>query len=120
MEMDQIYAYKMTTTVDDFYQTVPKEYKPRVHYQQCAVASHPNEDTPESPFLPNVIKRKANAQGYVLFKLDIDSPKVKDGTIDYVINDPDNIVDKVAWEHHIGGNYLMPEWAIQNIWRNSV
>ena len=111
IEMDQIYAYEMTTPVNDFQKTVPDQYKPRVHYQQCAVASTPETDSQEHPFLPHVIQRKASMEDYVLFKLDIDSPHIEDNTIDYIINDPNNIVDEVAWEHHIGGNYLMREWG---------
>eukprot|EP00543_Licmophora_paradoxa_P008490 CAMPEP_0202445220 /NCGR_PEP_ID=MMETSP1360-20130828/4082_1 /ASSEMBLY_ACC=CAM_ASM_000848 /TAXON_ID=515479 /ORGANISM="Licmophora paradoxa, Strain CCMP2313" /LENGTH=397 /DNA_ID=CAMNT_0049061405 /DNA_START=15 /DNA_END=1208 /DNA_ORIENTATION=+ len=111
IDIDQIYAYEMTTTVNDFYKTVPDQYKDFIHYQQCSVSSSPEEDSADHPFLPHMIKREARPEDYVLFKLDIDSPHIEDNTIDYIINDPDNFIDEVAWEHHIGGNYLMKEWG---------
>lgn len=77
---DQIFAYEFRTPVEEFYKTVPPELQDHVHYLQCAVVSSPEEEKPgKSPFLPSVMKREATAADYVLFKLDIDSPKVEHG-----------------------------------------
>jgi hypothetical protein len=98
---DQIFAYEFRTPVEEFYKTVPPELQDHVHYLQCAVVSSPEEEKPGvSPFLPSVMKREATAADYVLFKLDIDSPKVEHGSIDFILNDPNNIVDEIAFEHH--------------------
>jgi hypothetical protein len=103
---DGIYAYEIGTTVEDFYETTPVQLKERVHYQQCAVVSSPEEEVlGEKPFLPAVIKRVASAPDYVLFKLDIDMPNIEQGTIDFILNDPNNFIDEIAWEHH--SKYLM-------------
>jgi hypothetical protein len=78
----------------------------QVHYQQCSVVSSPEEEVPgEKPFLPSVIKKEATAADYVLFKLDIDQPNIEHGTIDFILNDPNNFIDEIAFEHH--GKYLM-------------
>jgi hypothetical protein len=53
-----------------------------------------------APFLPLAIKKEATAADYVFFKLDIDQPKVEHGTIDFILNDPDNFIDGIAFEHH--------------------
>jgi len=112
IEWDHIYAYEMMTTPDDFFNTVPEEHKDLVTYQQCAVSSAPEEDSGDHPFLPYEIRRKANADDYVLFKLDIDSYGIEVGTIEHIINDPTSFVDEVVFEHHVSGNYLMrPEWG---------
>jgi hypothetical protein len=103
---DQIFAYEFGTTAEDFYKTVPEHVKDHVHYLQCAVVSSPEEDVPgEKPFLPTVIKKEATAADYVLFKLDIDQPNVEHGTIDFILNDPNNFIDEIAFEHH--SKYLM-------------
>jgi hypothetical protein len=103
---DGIFAYEIGTTAEDFYKTVPLHLKGRVHYQQCAVVSSPEEEVPgEKPFLPSVIKKEATAADYVLFKLDIDMPNIEHGTIDFILNDPNNFIDEIVWEHH--SKYLM-------------
>ena len=139
---DQIFAYELGTTAEDFYKTVPANVKDHVHYLQCAVVSSPEEEVPgKMPFLPSVIKKEATAADYVLFKLDIDQPDVEHGTIDFILNDPNNFIDEIAFEHHgkylmglatlmlvlyasashiqysitaVGGNYLMEEWHVSN------
>jgi hypothetical protein len=109
---DEIFAYEYGTSSEDFYKTVPEHLKDHVHYQQCAVVSSPEEEKPGvEPFLPAVIKREATPADYVVFKLDIDQPNIEHGTIDYILNDPNNFIDEIAWEHHISGNYLMEEWG---------
>jgi len=106
---DKVFAYEMTTPVEDFYKTVPADLISRVHYEQCAVVSNPSDETASSPFLPSAIQRGGTPDDYILFKLDIDSPQIEQGTIDFILNDPDNFIDEVVWEHHISGNYLMTE-----------
>ena len=98
---DEIFAYEYGTTVEDFYKGVPDFVKDHVHYQQCAVVSTPEEEKPGiEPFLPSAIKKEATAADYVFFKLDIDQPKVEHGTIDFILNDPNNFIDEIAFEHH--------------------
>lgn len=101
LRWDEIYAYEYGTTPEYFISTVPEEPKNHLHYQQCAVVSTPQEEVlGEKPFLPALIKREASAADYVLFKLDIDQPVIEHGTIDFILNDPDNFIDEIAWEHH--------------------
>jgi len=111
IEFDDIYAFEMTTPVDSFYESVPFYHRGYTHYQQCAVSSKPEDDSAETPFIPNMIKRMATKEDYVLFKLDIDSPSVENGNIDFVLSDENNYIDELIWEHHISGNYLMVEWG---------
>lgn len=109
IDFDHVYAYEMTTTEKEFYETVPDhDTRKKVHYKQCAVSSDPDIDTEEQPFLPKLIKRVASSKDdYVLFKLDIDSPEVEARNIDFILQDDDNVIDELAWEHHVDGNYLM-------------
>mmetsp|Transcript_3956 Transcript_3956/g.5709 ORF Transcript_3956/g.5709 Transcript_3956/m.5709 type:complete len:453 (-) Transcript_3956:75-1433(-) len=110
---DHIFAYEMSTTPTDFFETVPEEHRDLITYQQCAVTSTPEEDDSDKhPFLPYEIQRKANPEDYVLFKLDIDSHLVEANTIEHILNDPNNFIDEIAFEHHVSGNYLMRrEWG---------
>jgi hypothetical protein len=110
VNFDEIYAFEMTTSPADFDAAMPDFMKDHVFYQQCAVSSHAEEDSPVHPFLPMLIERKTDPNDYVLFKLDIDSPKVEDGNIFYILDDPNNNIDEVVWEHHVRGNYLLTEW----------
>jgi hypothetical protein len=110
IHFDQVHAFELTTPASEFYATVPKHLAShqRVNYQQCAVSSRPSLDTPNEPFLPKLIKRTVtNRDDYVLFKLDIDSPDIEAGNIDFILQDEDNYIDEIAWEHHVDGNYLM-------------
>jgi len=112
---DQIYAYEMTTTRKEFYDIIPQEYANLVNYQQCPVSSSPQDDSLQTPFLPLEIQRKTNEDDYVLLKLDIDSPRVEQGTIDYILEHNNNggsfnIIDEIFYEHHILDNYLMSKW----------
>jgi hypothetical protein len=110
IDFDEIYAFEMGTTPTKFDAAIPDFMKDHVFYQQCKVSSQASDDSPETPFLPLSIARKAHPNDYVLFKLDIDSPKVEDGNIHYIIDDPNNNIDEVFWEHHVRGNYLLTEW----------
>lgn len=49
----------------------------------------------------------AEQDDYVLFKLDIDSPLVEDGSIRYILESDTIRVDEIAWEHHVKGNPIM-------------
>jgi hypothetical protein len=112
IQFDHVYAYELTTPLENFTVTVPHQFRSKVTYQQCAVSSSKAVDTDEQPFLPKLIKRLASKDDYVLFKLDIDSPHVEAGNIDYILQDEDNGIDEVAWEHHVDGNYLMmAQWG---------
>ena len=113
-----IYAFEMETSAKDFYKTVPKSYQKTTHYQQCAVSSQPQDDSEENPFIPQLIGRTASPDDYVLFKLDIDSPRVENGNIDYILAHPEIHIDELFWEHHIRGNYLMTEWGNPGNTRN--
>lgn len=110
LELTEIYAYEPTTTVEAFEKTVPEEYKARTKFWQTYIASSPESATPDQPFLPLYIKEtlKAQPEDYVLWKLDIDSPDVEDGSIQYLLEHHDKIhVDEIAWEHHIKDHPVM-------------
>lgn len=112
LEFDEIYAYEMATTKEAFYHSLPGNVKDRTHYQQCAISSSPTDDSDLHPFLPAVIQRTTSPNDYVIFKLDIDSPDVEDGSILSILEDPaSSNIDELFWEHHIRGNYLMKEWS---------
>jgi len=124
-DFDSVNAYEMVTDPETFYESVPLEYRGKAHYQKCAVSSQPEDHSKDHPFLPIVIKETTTEDDYVLFKLDIDSPQVESGNIDYILRELKNIninsgtdsttkqlhIDELFWEHHISGNYLMTEWG---------
>jgi hypothetical protein len=112
-EFDHIFAFEMTTSLEQFYNSVPLTYKSRTVYQQAAVSSQPEQDSAQTPFLPKFIERTTRESDYVLFKLDIDSPTVEDGQIEYILKNRVHI-DELFWEHHVAGNYLMDEY-----WNNT-
>jgi hypothetical protein len=134
IDFQDIFAFEMTTSSDDFYKDVPPQYKNRTHYQQCAVSSLPEGETTENPFIPHVIERyhrdhatrasnsaSTNATSpsaenenviandlYLFFKLDIDSPLVEAGSVEYIMDiAAQGLIHEFAWEHHVHGNYLM-------------
>lgn len=113
IEFDEMYAFEITTNVSDFDASVPDFAKNRTHYQKCAVASNPAGHTEDSPFIPLLIKELAPEGSFVFFKLDIDSPIVENGQIEFILNDPKNTIAELAYEHHIVGNYLMYPYWIQ-------
>ncbi len=110
MEFDEIFAFEMKTDAVRFAQSVPASVKDHVHYQQCAVTSDPRNHSLATPFLPTVIAEKTMAEApntYIFFKLDIDSGGIENAQIDYILNDRNNTIDELAYEHHTAGNYLM-------------
>lgn len=113
IEFDHIECWEGTTRPDKFYSTVPQEFQDRTHYNQQYIASSPHD---RGPFVPSVIKSLAKKEDYVLFKLDIDSGDVERGTVEHLLNHPENLafVDEFVWEHHVEGNYLM-----KHAWKNS-
>lgn len=111
IQLDALHAWEMGTTEEAFYDTVPEELKSMMFYKQTSVSSHLEEDSDAHPFIPQFIKKVAHPNDYTVFKLDIDSPHVENGNIDFILADDDNHIDEVAWEHHISGNYLMEEWG---------
>ena len=80
-----IHAYKMVTDPSAFYESVPNQYMGKAHYTKCAVSFSLQGHSIDRPFLPKVIQSNTSNQDYVLFKLDIDSPKVEAGNIDYIL-----------------------------------
>jgi hypothetical protein len=110
---DEIYAWEIRTTVPDFYNTVPLEYQNRTFYNQSAIASSPETETAVNPFLPHYIRQKVqDPNDYTLFKLDIDSPYVEEGTILYILNQTEErVVDELLWEHHCNSYLLKLEWG---------
>jgi hypothetical protein len=105
MDFDRIQAYELSTPPKDFYQSVPPHFQNKTIYRQCAVASFADGETINNPFLPNEIGRIAKPDDFVFFKLDIDSPEVEDGSIQYILNNPVH-VDELFWEHH--GTFEVP------------
>jgi len=99
IDFDRIQAYEMKTTPKTFYDQVPAFYQNKTLYRQCAVASSLAEETVDHPFIPHDIAKVAMPNDYVFFKLDIDSPMVEDGSIQYILEN-DVHIDEVAWEHH--------------------
>ena len=110
INFDTINAYEAGTSPDAFYETVPRKYRNRTKFQKCYISSNHTKHSKKTPFIPKVIKEKASIDDYVLFKLDIDSGDVEQGTVDYLLdpaNDEIDYIDEFLWEHHAGGNYLM-------------
>lgn len=108
IDFDHIEAWEGGTSTQKFYGTVPAEYKDRTHYQQQLISSQPTSEG-GNPFVPTVIKSMAKKEDYVLFKLDIDSGPVEQGTVDFLLdpaNDEIEYIDEFLWEHHVD-NYIM-------------
>jgi hypothetical protein len=70
--------------------------------------------------VPDVIRNLIRKEDYVVFKVDIDSPEVEQGTIDHLLlhDDDLNYIDEFSCGFHIagenGGNYLLPAQSNQN------
>ena len=64
-------------------QMIPRQYRAMVHYQQIYVLNRPDEDG--GPFLTHEIRRLAKKEDYILSKLDMYSPGVDEGNIDYLL-----------------------------------
>lgn len=93
MPFDSIYAFEAKTPNATFYESIPSQYRSMVHYKQTYVRSSPDGDT--GPFLPHEIRKLTKKDDYVLFKLDIDSPGVEEGNIDYLLSSESDIMDYV-------------------------
>jgi hypothetical protein len=110
IEFDAIEAWEGSTTENDFYSTVPEEFKARTVYHNEWIAT----DASESPFVPSVIREKTSKDDYVVFKLDIDSKAVETSIVEWLLadsNDDLDWIDELFWEHHVD-NYLMnPNWG---------
>jgi hypothetical protein len=104
---DEIRAFEMTVPEVTFYRSVPLYLRHKTVYQQTAVVSTAQDHNASNPFLPSLIKEKVTENDYVLFKLDIDSPMIEAGSIQYILDDPDPKIDEICWEHHVEGNYLL-------------
>ncbi len=112
IDFDHIEAYEGSVSADDFYASVPDNYKNRTFYNQVFIASSPSMD---GPFIPFVISNITQKEDYVFFKLDIDSGDVERGTVDYMLSDDTDslqYIKEFVWEHHVAGNYIMaPFWG---------
>jgi hypothetical protein len=86
----------------------------RTYFNQQWIASSVESSGVSSPFVPTVIRETASKDDYVLFKLDIDSPAVETGTVDYLLS-PDNddleYIDEFIWEHHVDNYIMQPFWG---------
>lgn len=113
ISFDEIYAFEVQTTVNDFYKTVPEEYKNTTHYYQTAISSSRETASRSNPFMPDFIKETAQRpNAYKMLKLDIDSPKVEDNTILHYLNSTDApFVDEILWEHHCDAYIFKLEWG---------
>lgn len=109
---DETHAFEAETEPSKFQRSVPRELQDQVFYRKCFVSSSVEEETNDSPFIPRMILNKTRENDYVLFKLDIDSPGVENGSIEFILSHPNPQVDELFWEHHAVGNYLMrPNWG---------
>lgn len=105
---DKIFAFEGNVNPSAFYKSIPNNWKDRIEYQQIYVSSSKEEDSEKSPFLPAVISRSTCTEDYVMFKLDIDSPRVEEGSIDYILENANTTpIDELFWEHHVKGNYIL-------------
>ena len=112
IDFDEIHAFEMTTTVSDFEASLPSFIKNRTFYKQCTVSSTPKDHSHDHPFIPLRIDEIAPPNSYVFFKLDIDSPSVENGQIEFILNDLNSGIHELAYEHHISGNKIMrPYWG---------
>jgi len=104
---DRIEAWEGTTSVSDFYQTVPAEWKSKTTYHHEWISTNPHQ----TPFIPSIIELKTQQDDYVVFKLDIDSKHVETAIVEYMLAwEHLYLVDEFVWEHHVD-NYLMaPDW----------
>lgn len=112
---DETFAFQSQTPSEAFYKSLPKEHHSTTHYRQCSISTRAEDGTMEHPFLPVFIDVNTSYNDYVLFVLDVTSPELEIGNIEFILNDPNTRVDEIVWEHHIQGNYLMEEH-----WRNNV
>jgi len=111
IDFDVIYAFDWEYSHEEFYTSVPDEYKAKVHFRKAEISSSLAKHNDAHPFLPQLIKEATDVDDYVVFKLDIDAPTVEDGSMVALLDPSSTKVDEVIWEHHVSGNYLMsPLW----------
>jgi hypothetical protein len=115
LTFDKIYAYEAATTEEKFNETLPAAHQNLVQYQQVYVRSQVNDSIhPNGPFLPHEIQRIANKDDYVLFKLDIDSPGVEEGNVEYLLDPKNDIldwIDEFFYEFHVEkAPWKISEW----------
>lgn len=102
---DHIEAWEGTTPSEQFYATVPEQWKSKTQYHQKWITTSPDK----MPFIPTVIQQSTSKDDYVMFKLDIDSAKVETDIVYYLLHHSDDElqwIDEFLWEHHVD-NYLM-------------
>ncbi|GMI27927.1 hypothetical protein TrCOL_g6626 [Triparma columacea] len=114
IEFNRIDGWEGSTSKELFYCTVPNKYLLRTYFNQQWIASSVESSGVSSPFVPTVIRETTSKDDYVLFKLDIDSPAVETGTVDYLLS-PDNddleYIDEFIWEHHVDNYIMQPFWG---------
>jgi len=86
-------------------ETVPLDYVEKTRFHQVMAAAFESQhEYGASPFPPRFIKESVHCPNdYVILKLDSGLFEVEDGTIDYLLKDPQS-VDELIWDHHIGGH----------------
>jgi len=98
-----IEGWEGTTSEEDFYRTVPIDWKSKTKFHSEFISTAPSKH----PFVPSIIRNKVRKDDYVVFKLDIDSKAVETAVVDYMLEWPDlTYLDEFVWEHHVD-NYLM-------------
>ena len=105
-----IEAWEGTTPEENFYSTVPAEWKSKTIYHQKWVTTSPSEQ----PFIPTVIQDMTSKDDYVMFKLDIDSAKVETDIVYYLLHhDMEELqwIDEFLWEHHVDNHLMNANWG---------
>ena len=110
IDFDEIHAFEMSTSKTDFVASLPDFVRNRTFYQQCSVSSSVEEHSQDHPFVPLQIAQVVSPNSYIFFKLDIDSPLVENGQIDYIMNDLNSSITEIAYEHHVSGNHIMAKY----------
>ena len=103
---DSIEAWEGKTSVENFYKTVPPEWKARITFHGQFISTNPNQN----PFVPLIIENTTKKEDYVVFKLDIDSKAVETSIVEFILQWRNlDYIDEFVWEHHVQ-NYLMSKY----------
>jgi len=103
IEFEHVFAWEPSKKGANF-DGVPAELYPTLHYYPHGVVSEIGDK--QNPL--TIIKKLCRPKDIVIFKLDIDSPRIEQALMKQVLSDPElrNLVDEFYYEMHVCNNVM--------------